>query len=178
MQPCASAPGCGSWMRSVVTLAARSEEQGYVSCDVSSNRNPAGGGLRDPHRGRPGQQGHVVGQLGPGRRIRGARGRRSCLPCKEVIETASFWPDSAGLTGDPGGVVQSASCASTPMRHCASGRGSVFETPFTGEAGLDRRHREERASDMKALALVIILVGSVLVVVTRLRRNTPGAIVA
>ncbi len=31
---------------------------------------------------------------------------------------------------------------------------------------------------MKALALVIILVGSVLVVVTRLRRNTPGAIVA
>jgi hypothetical protein len=64
------------------------------------------------------------------------------------------------------------------MRHCASGRGSVFETPFTGEAGLDRRHREERASDMKALALVIILVGSVLVVVTRLRRNTPGAIVA
>lgn len=31
---------------------------------------------------------------------------------------------------------------------------------------------------MKALALVIILVGAVLVVVTRLRRNTPGAIVA
>jgi hypothetical protein len=31
---------------------------------------------------------------------------------------------------------------------------------------------------MKGLALIIILVGAVLVVVTRLRRNTPGAIVA
>ena len=31
---------------------------------------------------------------------------------------------------------------------------------------------------MKTLALVIILVGAVLVVVTRVRRNTPGAIVA
>jgi hypothetical protein len=31
---------------------------------------------------------------------------------------------------------------------------------------------------MKALALIIILVGAVLVVVTRLRRNTPGALVA
>ena len=31
---------------------------------------------------------------------------------------------------------------------------------------------------MKALALIIILVGAVLVVVTRVRRNTPGAIVA
>jgi hypothetical protein len=30
---------------------------------------------------------------------------------------------------------------------------------------------------MKALALIIILVGAVLVVVTRVRRNTPGAIV-
>jgi hypothetical protein len=31
---------------------------------------------------------------------------------------------------------------------------------------------------MKAVALIIILVGSVLVVVTRFRRNTPAAIVA
>jgi hypothetical protein len=31
---------------------------------------------------------------------------------------------------------------------------------------------------MKALALIIILVGAVLVVVTRVRRNTLGAIVA
>ena len=31
--------------------------------------------------------------------------------------------------------------------------------------------------DMRALALVVILVGAVLVVVTRVRRNTPGAIV-
>ena len=31
---------------------------------------------------------------------------------------------------------------------------------------------------MNALALLIILVGAVLVVVTRVRRNTPGAIVA
>ena len=31
---------------------------------------------------------------------------------------------------------------------------------------------------MRALALVIILVGAVLVVVTRVRRNTPAAIVA
>jgi hypothetical protein len=31
---------------------------------------------------------------------------------------------------------------------------------------------------MKALALIVIFVGSVLVVVTRVRRNTPGAIVA
>ncbi len=68
------------------------EEQAYVSRDVQSTRNPAGGGLRDPHRGRPGQQGHVVGQLGPGRRIRGPRGRRRPLPPpeKEVIETLSF----------------------------------------------------------------------------------------
>ncbi len=32
--------------------------------------------------------------------------------------------------------------------------------------------------EMRALALVVILVGAVLVVATRLRRNTPGAIVA
>ena len=31
---------------------------------------------------------------------------------------------------------------------------------------------------MRAVALLIILVGAVLVVVTRVRRNTPGAIVA
>jgi hypothetical protein len=31
---------------------------------------------------------------------------------------------------------------------------------------------------MRALALVIILVGAVLVVVMRVRRNTPGAIIA
>jgi hypothetical protein len=31
---------------------------------------------------------------------------------------------------------------------------------------------------MRALALIIILVSAVLVVVTRVRRNTPGAIVA
>jgi hypothetical protein len=31
---------------------------------------------------------------------------------------------------------------------------------------------------MKAVALIVILVGAVLVVVTRVRRNTPGAIVA
>ncbi|MFI5258112.1 MAG: hypothetical protein ACHQ01_00660 [Candidatus Limnocylindrales bacterium] len=31
---------------------------------------------------------------------------------------------------------------------------------------------------MRALALIIILVGAVLVVVARFRRNTPGAIVA
>jgi hypothetical protein len=31
---------------------------------------------------------------------------------------------------------------------------------------------------MRALALIIILVGAVLVVLTRVRRNTPGAIVA
>lgn len=31
---------------------------------------------------------------------------------------------------------------------------------------------------MKALALIIILVGAVLVVVTRFRRNAPGAFVA
>jgi putative effector of murein hydrolase LrgA (UPF0299 family) len=30
---------------------------------------------------------------------------------------------------------------------------------------------------MRALALIIILVGAVLVVVTRFRRNTPGAII-
>ena len=31
---------------------------------------------------------------------------------------------------------------------------------------------------MRAVALIVILVGAVLVVVTRFRRNTPGAIVA
>jgi preprotein translocase subunit SecF len=31
---------------------------------------------------------------------------------------------------------------------------------------------------MRALALLVILIGAVLVVVTRFRRNTPGAIVA
>ena len=31
---------------------------------------------------------------------------------------------------------------------------------------------------MRSLALIVILVGAVLVVVTRFRRNTPGAIVA
>jgi hypothetical protein len=32
--------------------------------------------------------------------------------------------------------------------------------------------------DMRAVALIIILVGAILVVVMRVRRNTPGAIVA
>jgi hypothetical protein len=43
---------------------------------------------------------------------------------------------------------------------------------------LTRENKEGALLDMRALALVIILVGAVLVVVTRVRRNTPGAIVA
>jgi preprotein translocase subunit SecF len=49
---------------------------------------------------------------------------------------------------------------------------------FAGEAGFDPYKWKGALLDMRALALIIILVGAVLVVVTRFRRNTPGAIVA
>ena len=55
---------------------------------------------------------------------------------------------------------------------CASG------TPFAGRADLDPEPMEGALLDTRAVALIIILVGAVLVVVTRVRRNTPGAIVA
>ena len=42
----------------------------------------------------------------------------------------------------------------------------------------DLRSRNGAIPEMRALALLLIVIGAVLVVVTRVRRNTPGAIVA
>ena len=50
--------------------------------------------------------------------------------------------------------------------------------PDAAPAGLTPYKWKGALLDMRALALIIILVGAVLVVVTRFRRNTPGAIVA
>ncbi len=100
----ASARGCASWMRSVgdarwVGTACsgpigpqRSEDDSdAASCEGPSIPDPDGGGLRDPHRGRPRQPRPLVGRLGLRRRYRGARGCGRPLPPldEKVIEVGS-----------------------------------------------------------------------------------------
>jgi hypothetical protein len=58
----------------------------------------------------------------------------------------------------------------------------VIETtsfrPDAAPAGLGPYNQKGEFLAVRALALIIILVGAILVVVMRVRRNTPGAIVA
>ena len=62
------------------------EESDAASCESPSVLDPDGGGLRDPHPLRPGQQRHVVGRLGLCRRGRRARGCwRSLRPRDQAL---------------------------------------------------------------------------------------------
>ena len=63
------------------------------------------------------------------------------------------------------------------MRRCTSGCACVSGTPFAGHFDLDPIPIDGACLDVKAVALIVIAVASVLVVFGRFRRNTPVAIV-